>query len=670
MKTPHDCPRLRERVYDYRRGELSELERALFEQELASCPECAAALGRLIEVLDLAHEASPEDWLGRPIDAHAAGSLFASVLLALHQGAAQEPSPESDAAQDDLLVALRLGAAPFDRHERRIAQVTALAHEASPEGWLGGALDADALFARISAQLNAAQADAPQDPQEDSVQTLRPLRALDASDTFDARLGQVARQAYDLHGGAQAVQTLDADALFAALSARLDSSPGDAPARDEAPQGAPVVQLRFPQLAQAAAAPGDEDDSDAQGQRADRMSKAGLARWIPIPFLAAAAAALAVGAWIARAPHDATGPSSLAAGSGQLADATPLQGSDALLATLTPAPTAQTPDSIKILASQDAAWTLSQIEDTRKRYTLTLTSGTVLVEFLPTEREALRVVAGDTEVQVVGTVFYVSAADDPGSPGEPKPAYIRRARVGVLQGKVRVKRAPQAQAPHPQPDLIELGSGQELAQTSAPSLIPAATLARGATLIDLDVHAQRLRQIAARGAQAASRDLERGPEPVQPADATAQGGALAERGGEAAARQALRPRDARPPSQPGANSSAAPGQTPEALPHEPNAESLRQQAQLAMRSRDYQRAASLYEGALRDMGRADSAMTRLELANLYVHHLNQPRRAITHLRSFVQEHPKDIAAPTARQQLCKLLGPDASAEALCSDLTP
>ncbi|CAN0582484.1 unnamed protein product, partial [Laminaria digitata] len=85
-------------------------------------------------------------------------------------------------------------------------------------------------------------------------------------------------------------------------------------------------------------------------------------------------------------------------------------------------------DTIKVFASAGAKW---KLVGKAPEHLLELEQGTVLVEFLPRQKnERLKVVSGETEVAVLGTVFYVSAEE----PGEARPA-----RVGVITGKVRVE---------------------------------------------------------------------------------------------------------------------------------------------------------------------------------------------------------------------------------------
>ena len=94
MIRSHDCDTIREMVFNYRRGELSELDAALFEESLIECDECATYVGRIIDMLDVSIEAEAQDYIDRPIDASFADSLFDAI-------AAEIESPSSEDDHDD-----------------------------------------------------------------------------------------------------------------------------------------------------------------------------------------------------------------------------------------------------------------------------------------------------------------------------------------------------------------------------------------------------------------------------------------------------------------------------------------------------------------------------------------------------------------------------------------
>lgn len=571
---PHQCAMLRERAYDYRRGELPELERALFEQALKECPACALYVARLGQLLAIAKDSSADTWLNQELDQEEQSAMFASILTSL--GMPADPQyPTEPPSKQSPLTPLH-ASARLD--EDRLAATTALAHQADVADWPNLAdleLRADALFDKISAQL----------PQ----------------DRLNARIEHAASAAKSAR--AEAWMGLDtdldqrADALFDKISAQLDL-----PKQDN------VVQLNFPQLAQAA-----NDDLD-QDQDDDALTGHARTSWGKLIGFAAAIALCAGAFALHKKSQDNLAPSP----EPQLAtQQTPTpkpqesaQPEQLSLAALSLA-SSPAPEAIKVLASQGAAWTIKQ-EPKSKRYLLNLERGTVLVEFVPTGGESLRVHAQGTEVQVVGTVFYVS------SPEETKQ---RHARVGVLKGKVRVKRADDTQ--HATASTVELISGQELQETQLePTPIHDQTLDQGAQLIDLEHHDQRL--------AAASATANNPPQPPEHAQLKA----------------------------------------PERVaPQEPKQESvdeLRTHAQQALRERQYSDAAALYERALARAKGSDTAFIRLELSNLYTTHLKQPSRAIPHLKQFVARYPNDIAAPTARKKLCALLATKAHDEPLCN----
>lgn len=95
---------------------------------------------------------------------------------------------------------------------------------------------------------------------------------------------------------------------------------------------------------------------------------------------------------------------------------------------------------------------------------------------------------------------------------------------------------------------------------------------------------------------------------------------------------------------------------------------LSAQARQALMQKHYERAATLHERLLKRLGPKSTtrATVRLELANLYLTHLNQRAQAVGHLKRFVYDHPYDVATPSARTRLCRLLGADADAEPACA----
>lgn len=602
MKAPHHCDTLRERAYDYRRGELSEVDRAMFEQELEQCPSCALYVERLSQMLALAKDSPAHQWLDHDLDDAHTQAMFATILTSLAQPS--EVELDSPGADDQLIPLREQRDSSQPLHALlRLAQTASIANQADASLWLDWPADAD-VQARSSSLFDAISATIGEQDEEDE-QELIPLREQPPAAVSMMRLAQTTSAANQADASLWLDSPIDAaraDSLFDAISAAIGAQ--DTPDQAAPAQEDNLIQLRFPQLDAAAA---NDDDDDALKMPAPK-------RWQPALGFAAAAAVLAIGAWWLQQHNsqlDQPDPTQLA----QPSEQAPTQPKDDAPAPEAPAldlgqlklasQDVAAKEAIKVMASEGASWTITQAPKS-KQYTLTLAQGTVLVEFVPSRGESLRVLAQGTEVQVVGTVFYVSTA----------PKAAKNARVGVLSGKVRVKREQERDDAH---HSVELTSGQELTGADDTAPIPQAQLTEGDKLIDLKAHEQKLAMIASN-----QPTVEVEPLP------------------------------------------APPRQAPQA-PKGERLDELKQKAQMAMRARDYANAASYYEQALRLSGQSEAAMMQLELANLYVTHLNQPNRAVRHLKQFVAQNPKDIATPTTRKQLCRLLKSDAQDEPLCAD---
>ena len=473
MPKTHACDAIREMVFNYRRGELSELDAALFEESVDGCPQCSRYAGRIIEMLDLASEATEDDFIEEPLDSGRADDLFVSIARAV------DPVPSSKNVY------------PF-------VSSTSLVESRENDAW-------------------------------------------SCEEQEASRPRWVPRLVF-------AAAAIAAVCIGAALMFGVD----DAPLFPEAPQRAAI-----------------------------------------------------------------TGPSAPVAS----ATTSPASALDQAFATLKATPSKAA--AVSIFADDDATWRLTdhEGESNTHRYTLKLESGTVLVEFLPQHNETLRVVSGDTEVNVLGTVFYVSAPDD-----QPQGAAPGSARVGVITGKVRVERAPKsADSDH---QTITLEGGAELEPQSMKAVpIEAVRTQRAASLVDLKAHEQALQQRAAK----------------QPA---------------LAAREPVTQRTNRTPRPPAAVKAPAARE---------DAASLREQARAALGRRDYRAASQAYERLLSRLPEqhGDRATLRLELARLYMRQLGDRDHAVSHLRLFVEQHPNDVAASSARRQLCRLLGPSATKEPGC-----
>jgi len=342
-------------------------------------------------------------------------------------------------------------------------------------------------------------------------------------------------------------------------------------------------------------------------------------------------------------------------------------------------------------------------------------SGAVLVDFLPVNGERLVAEAAGTEVSVVGTIFY--ARVDATAP--------EVAEVGVLVGAVEVRRpgapdlrlgelrrvrgaGPSEAIPAAERQALERNVDVERHRmmlgalaSRLPAPAEAGPLAEVAEIEPVAAPAEVAKaadpEVGAVVAEvAAVQPGGPGAEVVEPAARAARGAARGVAASEGRAPHTLQPRPAAAPVAP--RDVAAPdrhGEAPRAAggaggprpvevvveaspasepvapePPEPvraDPRRLRDEAREALRAGDASRAASLYEEALTRLGPAapEAASVRLELARLYASRLGQSGRAVEHLRAFVDRYPEDVAAPSARQQLCRMLGPGAGDDVRC-----
>ncbi len=367
--------------------------------------------------------------------------------------------------------------------------------------------------------------------------------------------------------------------------------------------------------------------------------------------------------------------------------------------------------SVGLLASSDAKYTFEPGAPHR----LVLERGVVLVDFLPVDGQEMVAHVGGLDVDVVGTVFYVSASTEEGP------------SVGVLAGEVQVS-SDSGKAVPVKPD-------QRVTVELRPEPIPQAERQNLTAFVDLERHNMTLKNLRAGRVEPKNDDA---PQKVAqaPIEEEAPKAAEDEAPNEApketpsntpkvTSTQVQAPKDSPPrrraaPAQPPVarrspkaadkppveRAPKAQGEPKEVQPKPPAPEpeasgpagvepgksdppgdndpqketkappvapkSLSQQAREAMRRGEHQKAAELYERALSSRGGASraAASLRLELARLYQTRLGQPARAVGHLRAFLRFHPNDAAAPIARRQLCRLLGSRADSEPLCKIQSP
>lgn len=495
---PHSCETIRDMVYNYRRGELSELDAALFEDTIASCPSCGRYANRIMGMLDSVNEVSPEDYLGQEISPEFKDDLFSSIM-------ANIDSPESTELVDGEMEQVNL-------HEPDVDTRTA--------------------SSRAVVQL------------DDYMRGVKPDSELDEDDFFHTSSSRLTR--FTMFAAA-ALLTVIGGAYFWSTQSPIEH---DEPSH-----------LAF--------APDDGDMVD------------------------------------------------------NARDIKHLQAFDGMRLEK------KTPDAVKVFASNEASWRIE--ESTPGGYTLHLEQGTILVEFLPTKREKLQVISHDTRVNVVGTVFYVSAQDEHDE---------KNARVGVLTGKVRVK-------PAPEQPVVELEDGQQLQEDARISQVPDGTVERSKTMIDLEAHRAILKARARKAPE--QQDTQREPE-VRVAEKRA-------------------PVQNVKSKQVVADKSLSPAAQDSATPDDPVTR-LQAEAKQALRDKDYSHATRKIEELLEVLpaSHPERATYRLELARLFVRNSGKREEAIKQLRIFISEHPTDVAAPSARRQMCRLLGSRSAQDAECNKM--
>jgi hypothetical protein len=261
------------------------------------------------------------------------------------------------------------------------------------------------------------------------------------------------------------------------------------------------------------------------------------------------------------------------------------------------------PENIRLFASTNADWQLRDGKET----IVELDSGRLLVEYRPgREARSMEVRAPDCSVSVVGTVFYVSAERD-----EP--------RVGVLAGEVEV----QTEAG----ESIRLHDDRELSSEFAPQALPEDRRRKLGSYLDLEAHRRAVREVGT------DRD---GREPEEPSGVAVE---------------ADEPAGVASRDEPGGAGGTSPKRDGRRSPS-----SLRRRADEAVIQGKYRRAARKYRRFLErtPSDHPGGGPVRLDLANLYVHRLDQPAEAVPHLRSFVDNWPDDVAAPSARDKLCEI----------------
>lgn len=271
-------------------------------------------------------------------------------------------------------------------------------------------------------------------------------------------------------------------------------------------------------------------------------------------------------------------------------------------------------EELRLFASSGAEWSLERGREAK----LHLERGRVLVEFVPRDDRELTVQMPGGAVRVVGTVFFASADSD-------------GPRAGVLAGEVAVESE--------SGETVRLRDGEETTSTFERRPMPEERRESLRAYVDLEEHRRRLERATAR------RDG---------SDET--GGSRAERSGESdegterderAAEESDGPAGERRPS---GSSDRGSSETDRRL------ESLRERADRAASRGAYERAASHYRSFLDRApdGHPGIGPVHLDLANLYIHRLDAPAKAVPHLKTYVRNWPDDVATPSAREELCRI----------------
>lgn len=348
-------------------------------------------------------------------------------------------------------------------------------------------------------------------------------------------------------------------------------------------------------------------------------------RWVAVAMLAAAlvVAGLGVVLWMEQAP-DAPLDVEIAQGDRETAptadrelDETiedkPSQG----LADERPTFAAMKPllvedESIRVFTAKPDEVAVSKKDDATS---VNVKEGTVLVEFTPKDprSEKLAVRAGELTVRVVGTIFYVHRS-------------TAGSIVGVVTGKVEVTTQ--------EGESLFLTDGQEYDADGGIRTAREATRDEADAYVDVDAHDARL---------AARRDS--APTPVEPPPSSAERAERAER------------------VEPEASGDEERGMSV-------LAQTLRDQASEAVRMRQYSDAARLLEDLIVELpsGHPAAMSARLDLSRIYMRQLDEPTRAVPHLKRFIVDRPDDPATPSARTTLCRILEAEGETDTACEEL--
>lgn len=431
---------------------------------------------------------------------------------------------------------------------------------------------------------------------------------LDAASTLDA----------DAWGEA------DADDLFARIAGAIDAEPEASADADVLPTGdEPTLLLA---ANRDVGLPDEPSDATETGSRRTARNLRPL--W-GVLVMAAAGALAALGVTLLGddAPAPAPAPRVAEAPALPEVDEPPVVPPvDADLEALTRLAMASEDEGpVRVFSDPGASWRIEGGPD----YRLHLDRGAVFVEFVGDGTETLRVQTSSWAVQVVGTAFYAAA-------GEAPDVRVLTGAVDIVSGDARTRVAAGERISGAEVAALPESQRAELARRVDPATHEAALDARRDERIARATPTREEPRVEA--APPAPRTPPRTSRPPAPAPAPAP------------------PVATPPPADEVEDDAGAEPDEVEAPALSPGAEALAR-AEQAQRARRWQDAAAAFEAALAaEPGATWSARARLDVARIYLRHLGTPGAALPHLERFVAEHPSDVAAPAARDELCRVAG--------------
>ncbi len=475
---------------------------------------------------------------------------------------------------------------------------------ASGDGSMWADIDSEQLFGRIRTSISTEQRSDGSDAHARLQQMFRAASADDAHDDVD----------------------LDADDLFESIAGQLDT--------DDTTQSLEVSNHGDGR--DESTAPDDTNTTPNQGQPNQRRWR----RWAAL----CAAAITAIFAWwaltadhtdpptqmsevtSANSEHDSPSVAiiePLSPTPSELVEESPTDDAPPSLATQPLLPMEDSNlehQSLQLFASDDADY---EISHDNGESTIDLHNGSILVEYLPHSMDQLAVHTPTKTITVTGTVFSVRVANDD---------FV----VAVFEGGVRLD--------SPDGTSQEITTG-EFASRDHRGQWPDALGLEVERYVELESHRKRLRQLEAQSdasepsSQTDTSETE--PQPEDSAKPTAP-----DRDIDSPA--ATEPDDIAPD-----DTKVDSSDEPEEIPDE-SPPGLRQQALQALHGGEHRRAVDLLNQALEETASDDpiNADILLELAQIHLRQLDEPRRAADYLRRLLAQWPDDPAADTVRRHLC------------------